>query len=169
MRLGKYELSRLLGAAGWARSGTPATPTSIAASRSKVLHVEGGASLVREARAMARLRHPNVVTVFDAETIAGRDTIAMELVEGETLASWLQRTRDPREVVALLIAAGRGLAAAHAGGLVHRDFKPQNVLVDPGGRVAVTDFGLARAAVAVEPDRDGARPGSVRWERWTRR
>jgi hypothetical protein len=101
--------------------------------------------LRREAQAMARLSHPNVVTVFDVGMASGQLFVAMELVEGATLASWLGATpRTVDEIVAQFLAAGQGLAAAHAAGFVHRDFKPANVLVGDDGRVCVTDFGLAR-------------------------
>ena len=100
--------------------------------------------MTREARAMAQVRHANVVTVYDSGELADGVFIAMELVEGETLAQWLAaKPRAWRDVLAMFAAAGRGLAAAHAAGIVHRDFKPDNVLVDAGGRVAVTDFGVA--------------------------
>jgi tetratricopeptide (TPR) repeat protein/predicted Ser/Thr protein kinase len=101
--------------------------------------------LRREAQAMAQLAHPHVVTVHDVGTIDGRIFIAMELVEGQTLAAWLTSEPRPwRAVVAMFIAAGEGLGAAHTGGVVHRDFKPENVLVGNDGRVRVGDFGLAR-------------------------
>jgi hypothetical protein len=106
------------------------------------------ARLVREARAMARLSHPNVVTIHDVgELPDGEVFLAMEVVDGPTLREALLGAGrpSPSEVVALFAQAGRGLAAAHAVGLVHRDFKPENVLVGPDGRVRVTDFGLARA------------------------
>src|SRR5437763_2029483 len=81
--------------------------------------------LLREARAMARLTHANVVTVHEVGSADGRDYVAMELVDGETLDQWLKaQRRTPREILAAFVAAGRGLAAAHAAGLVHRDFKP---------------------------------------------
>lgn len=99
--------------------------------------------LVGEAVAMARLTHPNVVTVFDVGTFARRLFIAMELVEGETLRAWAERPRSWRETLAMYLQAGRGLAAAHAAGIVHRDFKPDNVLVGRDGRARVADFGLA--------------------------
>ncbi|MFY0533345.1 serine/threonine-protein kinase [Nannocystis pusilla] len=104
--------------------------------------------LVRESKAMARLSHPNVLAIHDIGALAGQVWLAMELVEGETLRAWLRTPRPWREVLAVFVAAGRGLAAAHAAGLVHRDFKPDNVLLDRGGRVLVTDFGLARPAEA---------------------
>lgn len=101
--------------------------------------------LLREAQALARLSHPNVVQVHDAGTFLGRVFLAMELVAGETLGAWIEReARRPRDVVAHFLEAGRGLAAAHAAGLVHRDFKLANVLLGDDGRVRVVDFGLAR-------------------------
>jgi tetratricopeptide (TPR) repeat protein/predicted Ser/Thr protein kinase len=103
------------------------------------------ARLQREAQAMARLKHPNVIAVHDVGTFAGRVFIAMEFVAGSTLGGWARAGRRSwREVVRVLGAAGRGLEAAHAAGLVHRDFKPDNVLLGDDGRVCVTDFGLAR-------------------------
>jgi eukaryotic-like serine/threonine-protein kinase len=101
----------------------------------------------REAMALAKLAHPNVVVVFQAGELDGRFFIAMEHVAGGTARSWVATApRRPREIVALYVAAGEGLAAAHAAGLVHRDFKPDNVLVGADGRPRVADFGLVRAA-----------------------
>jgi tetratricopeptide (TPR) repeat protein len=102
--------------------------------------------MLREAQAMARLSHPNVVAVYDAGTLEdGTVFISMELVEGQNLRQWRQQHERPwREVLAMYLEAGRGLAAAHDAGLVHRDFKPENVLVGKDGRARVTDFGLAR-------------------------
>jgi len=103
--------------------------------------------MLREAQALARLAHPNVVAIHDVGTLDERVWIAMEYVEGETLAAWRKRTNPSwREVVEVMSAAGRGLAAAHAVGLVHRDVKPDNVMVGRDGRVRVMDFGLAFAA-----------------------
>lgn len=99
---------------------------------------------LREAEAMARLSHPNVVPVHDVGTDGDRVFLAMEFIEGQTLSQWLsEKTRSWREIRAIFLAAGRGLAAAHDAGLVHGDFKPANVLVGTDGRVCVTDFGLA--------------------------
>jgi serine/threonine protein kinase len=103
------------------------------------------ARLLREARAMAQLSHPNVVVVHDAGTHQDGVFLAMELVAGTTLRRWLgEERRSLDEIVGVFRAAGEGLAAAHRSGLVHRDFKPENVLVGIDGRVRVTDFGLAR-------------------------
>ncbi|MCP4448017.1 MAG: serine/threonine protein kinase [Myxococcales bacterium] len=102
------------------------------------------ARLLREAQAMAKLSHPNVVTVFEAGTDGKRDFVAMEFVDGQDLAGWNKSRRSEAEVLAVYQQAGEGLAAAHRAGLVHRDFKPQNVLIDRVGKVLVTDFGLAR-------------------------
>jgi serine/threonine protein kinase len=108
------------------------------------------ARFVQEARAMARIDHPNVVPIYGIETADEHLVIAMEYVPGQTLAEWLQSPRSWREIVDVLLPAGEGLAAAHAAGAVHRDFKPHNVLVGDDGRVRVTDFGLA--LVRDEPD-----------------
>jgi len=124
------------------------------------------AVLVREAQAMARLSHPNVVAVHDTGVIDGREFVAMELVEGETLGAWLEKPRTWREIVAAFVQVGEGLAAAHAVGLVHRDFKPDNAFVGADGRARVGDFGLARAgrlpvtAEGVRMTRTGALVGT---------
>jgi formylglycine-generating enzyme required for sulfatase activity len=115
------------------------------------------ARLLREAKAMARLAHPNVIAVHDVGIFNGQVFLAMEFLGGATLKSWLgARPRHWREVLDVFVAAGRGLAAAHAAGLVHRDFKPDNVLLDKEGRPRVVDFGLARdAASPGDGDGDG--------------
>ena len=101
--------------------------------------------LISEARALAALSHPNVVPVFDVGRDGDRVYIVMELVDGGSLADWLAQPRSKRDIVRTWIAAGRGLAAAHAAGIVHRDFKASNVLIAKTGEVRVADFGLARA------------------------
>ncbi len=121
----------------------------------KVLEAASGSSsagdnreprFLREAQALARLSHENVIGVHDVG-VFGKDVfIAMDLAPGRTLGHWLATTkRTRREIIDVMLAAGRGLAAAHAAGLVHRDFKPTNVIVGDDGRVRVLDFGLARA------------------------
>ena len=117
----------------------------------KLLHSEtredlARTRLLREAQAMARLSHPNIVGVHEVGTFGRQIYVAMEFVHGMTLHAWLKRKRRPfAELAAMFRQAGEGLAAAHAAGLVHRDFKPANVMVGDDGRVRVLDFGLARA------------------------
>ena len=101
--------------------------------------------LLREAQATAQLNDPNVVTVHDVGEHEGHVFVAMEFVQGTTLRGWLERERRGwRDVLAVMAKAGSGLAAAHAKGLVHRDFKPDNVMIGDDGRVLVMDFGLVR-------------------------
>ncbi len=104
--------------------------------------------LQREAQALARLSHPNVVHVYEVGEAGSQTFIAMELVRGQTLRQWAQQQPPPawRECVRVYLQAGEGLAAAHAEGLIHRDFKPSNAVIDEQGRVRVLDFGLARQA-----------------------
>lgn len=105
------------------------------------------ARFVREAKSLARVVHPNVVAVFDVGEVDDHVFIAMELVEGDTLREWMQRRDRPlAETLQLFAAAGEGLRAVHQAGLVHRDFKPENVLLGSDGRPRVTDFGLALAS-----------------------
>ncbi|MCA9704961.1 MAG: serine/threonine protein kinase, partial [Myxococcales bacterium] len=113
---------------------------------------DGQARMLREARAMARLSHPNVLPVYDVGHFEGGVFIAMEQISGQTLRRWLAPGRPWAEALATLGQAGRGLEAAHAVGLVHRDFKPDNVLVGRDGRVRVLDFGLARPGVDADED-----------------
>ncbi len=121
----------------------------------KFLRVSGGASratararLVREAQALAQLSHPNVITVYEVGTFRDNVFVAMELAEGHTLRDWLND--DPQkpltEVLGVFVHAARGLAAAHDAGLIHRDFKPTNIIIGDDGRVRILDFGLARIA-----------------------
>jgi serine/threonine protein kinase/tetratricopeptide (TPR) repeat protein len=118
--------------------------------------------LLREAQALGRLSHPNVVGVHDVGAFGRSVFIAMEFVEGETLRRWLNaEPRSRRTILDAFVAAGEGLTAAHRAGLVHRDFKPDNVIVGRDGRVRVLDFGLAREAkvdgvVAVASPSNGA-------------
>jgi serine/threonine-protein kinase len=145
-RVGRYAIERLIGVGGL---GVVYAANDPELGRQVALKLLKSASdqerLVREARALARVSHPNVVAVHDVGRWQDRVFIAMELVRGRDLRGWLrERRRRWPEVVDVFLAAGRGLASAHAAGLVHRDFKPENVLISTEGRVAVSDFGLAR-------------------------
>jgi tetratricopeptide (TPR) repeat protein len=145
----RYIVLKLLGRGGMGAVYAAHDPKLDRQVALKVLHSARGADaaerMVQEARALARLDDPHVVQVFDAGEVDGTVFIAMQLVDGEDLASALRR-RSPgvAQLLAWFVEAGRGLAAAHAAGLVHRDFKPNNVLMDRRGRIAVTDFGIAR-------------------------
>jgi eukaryotic-like serine/threonine-protein kinase len=153
---GRYQLGSLLGVGGMAR---------VYVATDRVLERQGAVKVLspsdaqdplfverfrREARAAARLSHPNIVAVFDSGVDADQPYLVMEYVPGQSLAQVLHRQGRlaPRRAVELAIQVGAALAAAHAQGLVHRDIKPANVLVGPDGQVKVTDFGIVKAAAA---------------------
>ena len=149
LRIGRYLLLERIGEGGMGvvfRAYDPQLRRELAI---KVLHpsVEASAErTLREAQALAQLSHPNVVPIHDVGTDAGRTFLAMAYLEGDTVSAWREAASRPwQEIVEVFIKAGRGLAAAHARGLVHRDFKPDNVLVGHDGRVHVLDFGLAKS------------------------
>jgi eukaryotic-like serine/threonine-protein kinase len=161
--VGRYVILNLVGRGGMGEVYAAYDPQLDRRVALKLLHQTAGRGssvriarerLLREAKAIARLSHPNVVVVHDAGAIEDpvqgeRVFLAMEFIEGETLASWLAAApRSWREIRQVFVAAGEGLAAAHAAGLVHRDFKPQNVMVGRDGGVRVMDFGLASDASA---------------------
>ncbi len=125
----------------------------------KFLHNEAGrggvreSRLIREAQAMARLSHPHVAVAYEVGHFGGQVFLAMELVDGVDLRRWLaEKPRSRSRILEVFLAAGGGLAAAHAAGIVHRDFKPENVLIGADDRPRVTDFGLSRASRGPEED-----------------
>lgn len=149
VEIGRYRLGERLGTGGMgmvfeARDTTLDRPVALKLLRPGYEMDAAAERLQREARAMARLSHPNVVTVFDVGTHEGAVFVAMEKVVGETLREWLREARPAADVIDVLDQAAKGLAAAHEAGLVHRDFKPENVMVGVDGRVRVLDFGLAK-------------------------
>ncbi|MFN0247024.1 MAG: serine/threonine-protein kinase [Kofleriaceae bacterium] len=144
-RIGRYTLGRVIGRGAMGVVHVAHDPELGRDVALKILRPRASPErLRREAKALAKLADPNVVRVYDIGEDAGQIFIAMELVEGENLREWLASPRSLDETLAVLVAAGRGLAAAHAVGLVHRDFKPDNVLVAQRGDVLVGDFGLAQ-------------------------
>jgi eukaryotic-like serine/threonine-protein kinase len=156
-RIGPYILLEQLGAGAVGSVYAAYHPQLDRQVAVKLLHSDGASDrqaperLLREAQALARLSHPHVVAVHDAGTWEGRVFMVMEQVPGTDLRAWLkEKPRTWREVRDVFVQAGEGLAAAHAAGLVHRDFKPPNVLVGKDGRIRVADFGLARAAQGLE-------------------
>ena len=149
-QIGRYTVVRRLGSGGMGvvyavRDRELAREVALKLLRGRSGALEG--RLQREAQAMARLAHDNVVRVYDVGSFGGHVFLAMELVDGTTVAEWLDAApRSWRDVVDVYRDAGRGLAEAHGAGIVHRDFKPSNVMIDRRGRVRVSDFGLARTA-----------------------
>lgn len=168
-QVGRYVLRELLGAGGMGLVFAAHDPELDRVVAVKLLRGDAATGearaalhqrLRREAQALAQLADPHVVAVHDVGVHADRIFLAMEYVDGETLARWVASApRRPAEIIAAFVAAGRGLAAAHAAGMVHRDVKPENILVGRDGRVRVADFGLARAVAAGDPGR--AQPGEA--------
>ncbi|MCP3961572.1 MAG: serine/threonine protein kinase [bacterium] len=163
--LGRYVVLDLVGSGGMGVIYSAYDPDLDRRVALKILRAERFAAsqaeearerLLREAKALARLAHPNVVAVHDVGVVGGQVFVAMEFIEGIDLKTWLrQEKRGWREILRLFAQAGKGLAAAHRAGLTHRDFKPANVMLGDDGRVRVLDFGLAI------PRDDGAVPAGT--------
>ncbi len=165
-QLGRFTIVELLGEGGMGRVYSAHDPEldRKAAIKEMRVHTEdpgamarGQARLLREAQALAKLAHPNVVTVYEVGTVRDGVFVAMEYIEGQTLTAWLEGDRSWREIIQCFVGAGRGLAAGHDAGLVHRDFKPDNVLVGDDGRPRVIDFGLVRSTMEEEPQAEERR------------
>jgi tetratricopeptide (TPR) repeat protein len=156
-RMGRYLLLTRLGEGGMGIVYAAYDPeldrkVAIKLLRDHAADAEASLRLQREAQAMARLSDPHCVAIYDVGIHDTQVYIAMEFVDGCSLGEWLRSERPQRDqIIAAFLAAGRGLAAAHASGIVHRDFKPDNVLRDRSGRIRVTDFGLARAEIPTTP------------------
>ncbi len=161
--IGRFVLLELLGVGGMGMVFAAHDPeldrkVAIKLLRAGVVRADAGeahARLLREAQAMAKINHPNVIKVHDVGTHGDEVYLAMELADAGTVRAWLAGHRSLHEIVDVFIQAGRGLAAAHTAALIHRDFKPDNVLRFEDGRVCVTDFGLVgverASGVAPEP------------------
>lgn len=159
-QIGRFRVGRVLGRGGM---GLVVAATDDDLDRTvaiKIVRPSGDGStsprsrqrLLREARSMARISHPNVITVHEVGTVGDDIFLAMEFVDGGTLDDWIaEADREWSAIVRAWLAAGRGLAAAHSAGLVHRDFKPANVLVSQDERIVVTDFGIAGLVGQLEP------------------
>ncbi|MCB9704533.1 MAG: serine/threonine protein kinase [Myxococcales bacterium] len=146
-RFGRFTVLQRLGAGGMGTVFVAYDPDLDRRVALKVLHnrgERGRSAALREGRALARLRHPNVVSVHEVGVLGGQVFVVMEYVAGDNLRVWARAGRSQAELIARLIEAGRGLQAAHDVGLVHHDFKPENVVIDEAGQARVIDFGLAR-------------------------
>ena len=166
-RVGRYQVLAAIGRGGMGEVYAAYHPDLDRRIALKVVYGSGAADparqaqLLDEARIIARLDHPNIVTVHDAGVVGERVYVAMEFVDGQTVTGWLaERERTLPEILDAFLAAGRGLAAAHEAKVVHRDFKPQNVMIGRDGRVRVMDFGLARPLRDLLPVGGGARDAS---------
>jgi hypothetical protein len=147
VRIGRYQLLERVGAGGigvvWG-AWDPELERRVAIKLIKPTLAAARERILAEGQALAKLSHPHVVPVFDVGVYEDQVYLVMEWVRGKTLRAWSAEARPVREIVGVYRAAGAGLAAAHAAGLVHRDFKPDNAIVGDDGRVRVLDFGLAR-------------------------
>jgi tetratricopeptide (TPR) repeat protein len=147
-RLGRFVIERTIGAGGMGTVFAARDPDLDRPVAIKVLHAGTGdrarqQRLLQEARAIARLRHPNVVVVHEIGEHEQRLFVVMELVEGPSLRDWLASGHGTEKTLAVLAGAARGLAHAHAQGITHRDFKPENLMIDADGNAKVVDFGIA--------------------------
>ena len=147
VRIGRYEIEARAGGGGGGDVFVARDPELSRRVAIKLIHGGGDRDrLLAEGQALARLSHPNIVPVYDAGTLGDQVYVVMELVDGDTLRTYGEAARGVRDIVRAYRQAAEGLAAAHRAGVIHRDFKPDNVLVGRDNRVRVVDFGLARSA-----------------------
>ncbi len=164
--IGRYQVIRTLGEGGMGAvflATDPAIDRQVALKLMRAGFNSGSLRerFAREARAVGRLHHPNIVTIFEFGEHQGEPFIAMEYVEGETLSSLIGRPDvTPSQIVGLMDGLCAGLHYAHRAGIIHRDIKPVNVMVDTEGIVKILDFGIARAA-ALSLTQSGTQPGTV--------
>src|ERR1700683_472962 len=164
--IGRYQVIRTLGEGGMGALFLPPDPPIDRQVARKLMRAGFNSGslrerFAREARAVGRLHHPNIVTIFEFGEHQGEPFIAMEYVEGETLSSLIGRPGvSPSEIVGLMDGLCAGLHYAHRAGIIHRDIKPVNVMVDTEGIVKILDFGIARAA-ALSLTQSGTQPGTV--------
>jgi hypothetical protein len=153
VRIGRYEIESRVGAGGGGEVFVARDPELSRRVAIKLVRAAGNRDrMLAEGHALARLSHPNIVPVYDAGAFGDQVYVVMELVEGDTLRAYCDAAgRRVREIAAAYRQAADGLAAAHRAGIIHRDFKPDNVVVGLDGRVRVVDFGLARAMDPVDP------------------
>jgi tetratricopeptide (TPR) repeat protein len=156
-RLGRFTMQRLLGEGAMGEVWAAHDPELDREVAIKLLRVTS-ARWRREAQAMARVRHPNVVAIYDLGWTDDHAFCAMELVDGETLRAYLATPRPWQAVLRVALAVGRGVSAAHGTGVIHRDIKPENILIARDGRTLVSDFGLAKLAGPDDPAAEESRP-----------
>lgn len=164
-RIGRYTILETLGSGGMGlvyRAHDAQLERMIAVKLLNADHSteDGARRMQREAQAMARLSHANVVQVYEVGHHHEQIFLAMEYVEGETLERWLRRPHSPAAIHAMFLAIGEGIAAAHGVGITHRDLKPANILVDGTGRPKVADFGLARTEALLDLEHPSTLRGS---------
>jgi eukaryotic-like serine/threonine-protein kinase len=156
VRIGRYQLLQRAGAGGMGVVWSAWDPELERRVAIKLMHVKNElarAYMLREGQALAKLSHPNIVPIYDVGTFEDQVYLVMEWIAGVTLRAYCAEPRTTKEIVALYLAAGAGVAAAHRAGIVQRDFKPDNVMIGDDARVRVLDFGLARG--------DGTADGSI--------
>ena len=146
--IGRYQLLQRAGAGGMGVVWSAWDPELERRVAIKLMHVKSEIArqhMLREGQSLAKLSHPNIVPIYDVGTVDDQVYLVMEWIAGVTLRAYCAEPRGVRELVAIYLAAGTGVAAAHRTGIVQRDFKPDNVMIGDDGRVRVLDFGLARA------------------------
>jgi eukaryotic-like serine/threonine-protein kinase len=157
VRIGRYQLLERAGAGGMGVVWSAWDPELERRVAIKLMHIKSAtarAYMLREGQSLAKLSHPNIVPIYDVGTVEDQVYLVMEWIAGVTLRAYCAEPRSTTAIVAICLAAGAGVAAAHRAGIVQRDFKPDNVMIGDDGRVRVLDFGLARSG-------DRAQDGSI--------